>query len=92
MKNIFTVLLLILSFSACSKKDEGKALPVDQEKLDSASQVYCPTNQKFRVFTGDIWLGKSSLPTPILFAIQKGSGRCASLNNIDHGGLSSWLN
>lgn len=91
MKFSIAILLLVWLLSGCSKKDDGTAAVVDQEKLDSASAAYCPTNQKFQVYTGAISLGKDRLPNPVLYAIQKGSGTCASLHNIDHGGISSWL-
>ncbi|MBC7369921.1 MAG: hypothetical protein H7326_00035 [Bdellovibrionaceae bacterium] len=92
MRHILTVIVLSLISMACSKKDAGTAAPVDQEQLDVASESFCPTNFNFAVSNENISLGKDSLPSPALFAIQKGTESCASLSNIDHGGLTSWLN
>jgi len=91
LKNFFSILLLTTAFVACGDKKEGTSPPVDQAKLDSASEALCPENQKFQVSNENFSLGNGVLPNPALFAIQKGGDTCASLHNIDHGGTTSWL-
>ena len=91
MKKYFVVILFSSFIFACGKKDLGTALPVDQGKLDAASASLCPANLSFQMNRQEFLLGKDTLPSPIIYAIQKGGASCASLNNIDHGGISSWL-
>lgn len=91
MKKYFSILFLVFCISACANKYGGVAAPVDPEKLEAAAKTLCPANQTFQISTDETRIGPE-IPSKILFAIQKGSGSCASLHNIDHGGLTSWLN
>lgn len=92
MKTQILLLSLGLAVLSCSKAPVKNGLvQVSEEKLETASKGLCPTNSKFKIFTGEIALGIDSLPNPTLFAISRGPDYCANLHEIDHGGLTTWL-
>ena len=83
----------LLLINACNKnlEDPAPAAPIDQEKLNIAGQNLCPSGQKFQVYKNEIRIANDPMPNPVLFVFQKGDFRCASLSNVDHSGLVSWL-
>jgi hypothetical protein len=94
MKIIIALISVWLLFVSCIKNNQiqdGVAAIVDQGTLDSAALATCSVGQTYKSLNMDFGIYADPFPSHVLFAIQKGAYRCASINNIDHGGLLSWL-
>ncbi len=90
---ILTLITSVLLINACNKNlntDVGTAAPVDLQQLSIASRNLCPAGQTFKTDTTKLDVSQLNQQQR-LFTFQKGSERCATLHNVDHGGLTSWL-
>lgn len=73
------------------KKTDGKAAETDLAKLEEESKSRCPAGAKLTKSQREVALMVDAMPNPIVFAFQKGAGRCADWTGVDHDGIDSWL-
>lgn len=92
MEKKIAISLLVLSLISCNKSLENKGpSSIDSVKLAEIAKTECTANQVLKPFLADLKIYTEPFPIPVFFAFSRGNDQCASLNNVDHGGLTTWL-
>lgn len=91
-KNIFLIGVICLTIFSCKKNViNGGVNAIDTQKLEDIAKTECLPDQFLAPYLDELKIYTQAFPTPSVFAFSRGTGQCAELTNVDHGGLVSWL-